>query len=223
MSFLRAKFAGSPTVVRVLPFAVFLLLTFCQGKFFEGSEYWLYLAKTLAGAWMIWEMRPFVSEMRWAFSWEAVVVGAGVCLLWVGLDNFYPKIGETAGSWNPFQEFEGAVELGWVFVIVRIAGSSIVVPPLEEVFYRSFFYRSIARADFQSVPLGHFSLTPFLVTSVVFGLVHPQQWLAGIVCGMAYQWLVIQKNRLGDAMTAHAITNLLLGIWVVWKEAWQFW
>jgi hypothetical protein len=41
---------------------------------------------------------------------------------------------------------------------------------------------------------------------------------------MAYQWLVLRKNRLGDAMTAHAITNFLLGVWVVWRggSAWKF-
>ena len=62
-----------------------------------------------------------------------------------------------------------------------------------------------------------------LITSIAFGLVHPQQWLAGILCGFAYQGLVCWKKRLGDAMTAHAITNLLLGLWVIWKNAWNFW
>ena len=45
----------------------------------------------------------------------------------------------------------------------------------------------------------------------------------GILCGFAYQGLVIWKRRLGDAITAHAITNFSLGVWVVWKGAWQFW
>jgi len=40
---------------------------------------------------------------------------------------------------------------------------------------------------------------------------------------MAFQWLVLRKNRLGDAMTAHAITNFLLGVWIVWKQDWHFW
>jgi len=66
------------------------------------------------------------------------------------------------------------------------------------------------------------SWKPFLVTSVFFGLVH-SEWLAGIICGGIYQALVIRHNRLGDAMTAHAVTNLLLGIYVVWKGQWQFW
>ena len=97
-----------------------------------------------------------------------------------------------------------------------------MVPPLEEIFYRSFLYRYIAKPDFQSVPLGQFSWTPFLATSVVFGLAH-QEWLAGILCGFAYQSLVCRKKRLGDAISAHAVTNFLLGVWIVWKGAWHFW
>jgi len=220
--FLRKQFANSPTVARVAPFVVFLLLTFCQGQFGEASRYWFYLAKTLVGAWLIWEMRPFVAEMRWAVSWEAVVVGIGVGAVWVGLNDFYPKLGKAGAVWNPYTQFgEGSV-LAWLFVAVRVLGSSLVVPPLEEVFYRSFLYRYIAKTDFQSVPLGQFAWMPFLVTAAVFGFAH-HEWLAGIFCGIAYQWLVIRKQRLGDAMTAHAITNFLLGLWVVWKGAWQFW
>ena len=220
--FLRKQFANSPTVARVAPFVVFLLLTFCQGKFFAGSEYWLYLAKILVGAWLIWEMRPFVTEMRWAVSWEAVVVGIVVCVIWVGLDEFYPKFGKAGAVWNPRAQFGEVTVAAWMFVIVRIVGSALVVPPLEEVFYRSFLYRYIAKTDFQSVRLGYFAWMPFLATAAVFGLAH-HEWFAGILCGMAYQWLVIRKQRLGDAMTAHAITNFLLGLWVVWKGAWKFW
>ena len=50
-----------------------------------------------------------------------------------------------------------------------------------------------------------------------------REWLAGILCGFAYQGLVCWKKRLGDAMTAHAITNFLLALWVVGRGAWKFW
>jgi CAAX prenyl protease-like protein len=72
------------------------------------------------------------------------------------------------------------------------------------------------------VPLNRFAWTPFLATAAVFGFSH-NEWLAGILCGAAYQWLVLRKHRLGDAMTAHAITNFLLGLWIVWRGAWHFW
>jgi hypothetical protein len=106
--------------------------------------------------------------------------------------------------------------------MMRFAGSSIVVPPLEEVFFRSFLYRWIVTPDFETEPLGVFAWRPLVIVAVLFGVEH-QQWVAGILCGFAYQWLVIRNKRLGDAITAHAITNVLLGVWVVTRGAWSFW
>ena len=219
---LIGKLLAKPAVARVAPFAIFLALTVCQGKFGAASACWVYLAKTLVGAWLVWEIRPLVSEMRWAFSWEAVVVGVGIFAVWVGLDPFYPKMSGTGTTGNPSEVFGQNSALAWFFIAIHVMGMTFVVPPLEEVFYRSFLYRYVARQDFLSVPLSRFLTWPFLVTVVAFGLSH-NEWLAGILCGAAFQWLVLRKNRLGDAMTAHAITNFLLGIWIVWRGAWHFW
>jgi CAAX protease family protein len=232
---LKNIFAGSPAAARVAPFFVFLALTFCQGKFGAASAYWFYFAKTFAGAWLIFEMRPFVLEMRWAFSWEAMVVGVGIFAIWVGIsgewttqNSLWGKIGlahspiAPSKFWNPGEQFGENSPLAWLFILTRILGSTFVVPPLEEVFYRSFLYRYIASHNFLSVPLNQFLPLPFFATALIFGFSH-NEWLAGILCGAAFQWLVLRKNRLGDAMTAHAITNFLLGVWVVWKGAWHFW
>ena len=219
---LRQKLAAAPALARVLPFAIFLALTGCQGKFFAGSEYWFYLAKTVVGAWLIWQIRPLVAEMRWKISWAAVAVGVAVFAVWVGLDAFYPKLGRAGAAWNPHLQFGENSALAWLFILTRLVGSALIVPPLEEVFYRSYVYRALAGRDFQSVPLNHFAWLPFLVTAAVFGFSH-YEWLAGILCAFAYQGLVLRQNRLGDAIAAHAITNLLLGLWIVWKHDWHFW
>lgn len=235
MNPLLKRFESSPLLARVAPFVVFVALTFLQGKLGPGSAYWMYLAKTVVGAWLVWQMWPLVAEMRWKFGWEAVGVGVAVFVVWVGLDGLYPSLNKllsyvgiaeskeaAAHGWNPHAHFGEGAAMAWLLIGVRVLGSALVVPPLEEVFYRSFLYRYITRPDFQSVPLGRFGWVPFLVTSAVFGFAH-YEWLAGILCGFAYQGLVCRKKRLGDAMTAHAITNFLLGVWVVWKGAWHFW
>jgi uncharacterized protein len=222
MGLLRKQLGASPVAARVAPFVVFLVLTFLQGQFGEASRYWFYLAKTLVGVWLIWEMRPLVTEMRWAWSWEALAAGVAVFAIWVGLDSFYPKLGTPSAPWNPHTQFGANSSLAWFFIVVRIVGSSLVVPPLEEAFYRSFLYRYMVRTDFLSMPLNQFHGLSLVVMAVIFGFSH-SEWLAGILCGLAYQALVLRKNRLGDAMTAHAITNFLLGLWVVWKGDWHFW
>jgi uncharacterized protein len=223
MHFLRKKFEGSPEYARVAPFAAFVVLTALQGQLGEDSRYWIYLLKTIVGAWLVWEMWPFVQEMRWRVSWEAISVGVAVCAIWVGLDGLYPRLSKADAVWTPMKQFGQGSPVAWFYIVVRVLGSSIVVPPLEEVFYRSFLYRYFVKLDFLSMPLGQFHALSFVVTSAIFGLMHPDRWLAGILCGLAYQWLTIRKNRLGDAMTAHGITNFLLGIWVLWKGDWSFW
>src|SRR6267142_786181 len=80
MFFLKKKFENSPELARVVPFGVFVVLTYAQEKLGlgEDAKYGLYLVKTLVGAWLILEVRPFVEEMRWKLSWEAVVVGVAI-------------------------------------------------------------------------------------------------------------------------------------------------
>jgi len=221
MRILTKTFAN-PVYARALPFLIFVVLTACQGRFGAASAYWFYLAKTLVGAWLIFEMRPLVSEMRWAISWEAIAVGVLIFAVWVGFEGHYPKIFKSPSTGNPATVFATGSALPWFFNAVHIVGMTLVVPPLEEVFYRSFIYRYIASPNFLAVPLNRFQPLPFCATALVFGFSH-NEWLPGILCGAAYQWLVIHKNRLGDAMAAHAITNFLLGIYIVWHGQWQLW
>lgn len=235
MNFFGRKIVSSPLLVRVLPFGAFLLLTFLQDHTGETGRYWIYAGKCLFGAGILWWVWPHVTEMRWKFSLAALGVGLGVLAVWVGLDPFVPKQNELwswigfselsptpSRPWNPFAQFGDDGPRAWFFVGARILGSTLVVPPLEEVFYRSFMYRWIAKPVFQSLPLGHFSMKPFLLTALIFGFAH-NEWLAGILCGGAYQALICWKKNLGEAMAAHAVTNFLLGIYIVSRGAWHFW
>jgi hypothetical protein len=197
-------------------------LTLLQSGFGGSSRFWVYALKTAVGALLIWLTRPLVAEMRWRFSWEALAAGTLVALLWVGLDPLYPKLTSNPAPWNPMSQFGASSTLAYSFILVRILGSTLVVPPLEEVFYRSFVYRYLANPDFESVPLRGFRWVPFIVTCALFGSAH-HEWLAAVLCAGVYQTLVCWRGRLDDAMSAHAITNLLLGLWVVWQGAWHFW
>ncbi|MED5381426.1 MAG: CAAX prenyl protease-related protein [Verrucomicrobiota bacterium] len=228
MKGLTGKLQASPLLARVLPFVIFLVLTACQGSLGQESHYWIYAAKCVVGAWLVWATWPLVAEMRWAVSLEALFAGTLVFVIWVALDVPYPKLSQPDDSWNLPAHLGAAPAMVWFFAGVRITGSTLLVPLLEEVFYRSFLYRYIVAPNWIYTPHNQFNAKAFLVTSVIFGLTH-QHWLAGVACGMIYQLLVIRTNRIGDAITAHAITNFLLGLWVVthgfgfMEKQWHFW
>jgi uncharacterized protein len=222
---LRQQLEVSPIRARALPYILIVVLTSVQDSAAGPARYWLYLLKMLVGLWCIWEMRSLVPEMRWALSWEAVVAGVGVFAIWVFLDPYYPKSSFlfTQGEpWNPMKQFGEGSAMGLFFVAVRTFGSALIVPPIEEAFYRSFLYRYFVRIEFTEMSFKQLHWLSLIVTSALFGLVH-FQWLAGFLCGLIFQYLVIRKNRLGDAMTAHAITNFLLGVWIYWRNDWKFW
>jgi len=234
------RWLAMPEIPRALPFVLFVGLGALQGKLFDGSEYWVYAFKTIVVGALLWWLRGYLPEMKWAFSWSAVVVGIAIAALWIGLEGVVPTLAELWGAgtrvvtgqipepsaanepWHPVAYFSSNPALGWAFLAIRVVGRSLVVPALEEVFYRSFFYRSIAAARFNEVPLGIWHATAFVITSLVFGLAHPDQWLAAVVCGAAYQLLVVKKKRLGDAMLAHATTNLIISGYAIWTGQWQF-
>lgn len=225
MNLLREKLSASPIHARVVPYVLILVLTTLQDSFGEEARYWIYFGKMIVGAWCIWEMRSLVPEMKWAFSFEAVIAGIAVAAIWIFLDPYYPKfelLFKMGEPWNPFKQFGDGSGRSWFFFWVRTLGSAIIIPPLEEVFYRSFLYRYCVRTDFLNMPFSRFHPTSFIVISLLFGLVH-FQWIGGVLCGMIFQALVIRKNRLGDAMLAHGITNFLLGLWIYWKGDWKFW
>jgi hypothetical protein len=234
------QWLATPEVPRALPFVLFLLIGSFQGKGFAGSEYWLYAAKTLSIGALLWILRGYLPEMRWSFKVEAVVVGLGIAVLWIGLDGRIPSLGDlwdlgnkwitgktpvpakAETPWNPVEFFSGAPALGWGFVAIRVLGRSLVVPPLEEVFYRSFLYRYLIQPKFTDLPLGVWQATAFIVTSLLFGFSHPGQWLPAVICGAAYQALVVRNGRIGDAMLAHATTNLVISVYAIATHQWQF-
>jgi hypothetical protein len=236
----RPSLLAMPEMPRVLPFVIFLLVGALAGKTFAGSEYWMYAAKTIGVGALIWFWRRRIPELRWAFSVEAVVVGVAIAVLWLGLSGHIPSIGRiwdlirqaTGGPaapppkplevWNPVVHFAGQPLLGWAFVMIRVLGRSLVVPALEEVFYRSFMYRFIIKAEFESVAHSTFHLGAFAATSAFFGLSHTDHWVPGLLCGMSYQWLVLRKGRLGDAVVAHAITNLIISGYAIGTGRWEF-
>jgi uncharacterized protein len=212
----------SPIAVRVLPFAALALLTLLRGQWGDVAQYWIYSLEIAAGAIVLLRMRPYIREMQWRFSWEAAAVGGAVFLVWVGLDGHYPFIVMRDSTFNPERTFGSGSPMTLAFISVRLLGSSFIVPPIEEIFYRSFLHRYLIKSDFLKIPLDHFEWLAFVISAVIFGISH-HEWLPGILCGFAYQGLIIRKKRLGDAISAHAITNFLLGLWIIFRKAYFFW
>lgn len=148
----------------------------------------------------------------------AVMVGALVFVLWINLDRA-PFAFSGGAGFDPRAD-DGRIV--WPLALMRSAGATLVVPVMEELFWRSLVMRRLDGPDFLALHPRACSAMAWIGSSVVFGFEHTL-WFAGIVAGAAYAWLYRRDGNLWSAIVAHAITNLMLAIWVLRTANWQFW
>lgn len=130
--------------------------------------------------------------------------------------------GYMAAAGSAVGNFYAPSVCGWPLALVRLAGSAFVISVAEEFFWRGFLYRWIQNVDFLKVDPGRLAWPAFLGTAALFGAEHTE-WLAGILCGLAYGALYVRSRDIWAVAIAHAVTNLLLGLYVFAVGAYQFW
>ena len=93
---------------------------------------------------------------------------------------------------------------------------------MEELFWRSFLLRWLQRHDFLRVSPREVGWVALLVTTALFAVEH-NRWFAGAVAGAVYAVLYTRSGNLWMPIVAHAVTNGMLGVWIIATESWQFW
>lgn len=213
--------------IRILPFGAYLLFIVIAdvlARLGVGAAplRWLYpvkIAVVVALLALFWRRYHELAVVRLPprRALIALAVGVGVLVLWVSLNADWMIVGSAPG----FDPRDGG-RIDRLLVGVRIAGAALVVPIMEELFWRSFLMRWVDATNFESVDPAQLSIKSFLITTVLFGFEH-NQWLAGIVAGAAYSLLYKRHRNLWSPILAHAVTNGLLGLWVVWTGEWSYW
>lgn len=213
--------------LRILPFAVYVFFIVAGDLLARagapaGVLRWLYPVKVALVAIVLalfWRRYTELKRFRLSTTTlvTAIVTGLVVLALWIRLDAGWMIVGSSSG-YDP--RVDGQID--WLLVVIRIAGAALVVPVMEELFWRSFLMRWVDSVDFESVEPSQLSLKSFAITVLLFGFEH-NLWLAGVVAGAAYGWLYMRHRTLWSPIIAHAITNGLLGLWVVSTGNWSYW
>jgi uncharacterized protein len=212
------SYQKSSCIPYIFPFALFAVCIYV-GLLFNISQRFMYPVKTvLVASSLIYFWNAYKQEIRFSFSWLPVISGILVFFIWVVFEGMYPQIGHS--EFNPYDYASG---YGVYFIITfRLIGATLVVPLMEELFWRSFALRFAIKSDFKSVPLGQFSWFSFIFISILFGLEH-ERWLVGIFAGMVYSGTLYRSKNLFDPILSHTITNFLLGMYVLLTHQWSFW
>lgn len=223
-----AGWFGRPSTARILPFAIYMgfvaVADLLQRFGWSADDLrWLYAVKIGAVLAALFAYRRTYSELAWRTMGvnvivQSFVVGIVVLALWINLDAAWMLAGESAG----FNPTDAAGRIDWTLVAIRIAGAALVVPVMEELFWRSFLLRWIHDRQFLKVYPNQVGIAALVISSVLFGVEH-NQWFAGVVAGLGYGLLYMRTGNLWAPILAHAVTNGLLGSWIVGTGAWTYW
>jgi exosortase E/protease (VPEID-CTERM system) len=212
--------ASLSTTTCLLPFLVLTAVTMLMQAFTSGFDVF-YPVRVIATAAVLWYLRHDLPWRTCRIAPEAVLIGAVAFAIWMLLTPG-PAASSAAAtvSQNPLH-----LSQPWqtFWLLFRLAGSTVTVPIAEELFFRGFITRRCISADADSVPIGQFSWFSFLVSSVSFGVLHGDAWLAGVVVGMLFAGALYRRRALFDAVVAHATTNALLSGYVIATGSWSQW
>ena len=214
--------------VRVAPFALFMVLLAIRGALPADGGFdprWVYGLGVLLVGGLLWMLRREYGELarqNWPDWPEAVLaagMGAVVFWLWIALDAPWMQLSTATAVFRPL---DAQGQLMWPLVAARLAGAVLLVPVMEELFWRSFLMRWIESATFEAVDPMRIGPKAIVLSTFVFMLAHTL-WLASIVAGLAYVWLYRRTGKLWVAVIAHAVTNGALGLWVLLTGNWALW
>ncbi len=224
------------SLAAVAPYVVWMALLFALPA--TAASYALRTA--LAAFLLVCSCRVLVPALRpWSFAslpktlLSGLSLGALVAFLWIFPERFAlyrdttlfsllsPPL-PTAHCPLPTVSPYDPATCGWPLTLVKVFGSAFVIAPIEEIFFRSFLYRSLQRGPWLDTDPRRFDCSAFLWMVALFALEHHTRLLAGAMAGAFYGFLAV-RHGLASAILAHVTTNLLLALYVLSTGSWALW
>jgi len=158
---------------------------------------------------------------------SSIGLGLAVFVVWIAPDALIP-------GWRSQWLFQNSVtghittsippaELTPLMLALRLGRAALLVPIIEELFWRGWLPRWLQNSQFARIPLGQYTSFAFWTTAVLFAAEHGPFWEVGLVCGIIYNWWMRRTRSLGDLMLVHGVTNLALSVYVIATGRWTFW
>jgi CAAX prenyl protease-like protein len=195
----------------------------------------VYTAKIVLTVLAMLFVLPGYRTFPFSIHWEALAVGVLGAIAWILLcewkleDKLYPMLNMSElvdltrrPGFNPLEQMKETPLLAYGFLAVRLFGLVVVVAIMEEFFLRGFVMRMFVDFDYwEEVPFGKVNDFALLAGTLVPVLTHPaSELLAVVVWFSAVTWLMLRRKNIWDCVAAHAVTNLILGVYVVFSGSW---
>lgn len=216
----RIRAARNPVAPYLVPLLAILLASMLSRAISDGAFERFYGLRLLAAAAALWCYRNEYRTLEWRAGWLPAALGALVFALWIAAERLnappHPSpIPSALAAMSPIAR--GA------WLAPRVIGAAVTVPIAEELAFRAFLLRRLTSRDFESVDPRRPTLLALVISSLVFGALHGNRWIAGAIAGALYALAYARRGRISDAILAHAVTNALLAALVLASGNWDLW
>ena len=182
----------------------------------EGGSQGLYVLKVIAVLIPLWIYRNVYIEFIEKVSLLSVIVGILIGVIWIVTDT---KRSEISGLEIWLNTLPMWAFTGWL--ILRVIGTTILIPIAEELAFRNYLYRAFAARRFETIQLNQFSWLALIGSSILFGALHSGRFVEATIAGAIYALLMIRTNRMSDPIAAHMASNIVIAFWAIIMGQWS--
>lgn len=235
----------SAAAAHAAPLVVFMLVTELAGLvrvensalpwYRSAPEHWVYPLQCVIVGTLLFLFRRHYKLTPWRGLGLAALLAAVGIAVWVLPASLY--VPDQPGWWHWLgigprdKGFDPHVftphSAAWfTTIILRFIRMVVIVPFVEELFWRGFLMRYVQAGDheFTSVPFGRHTWKAFWIVTIAVTLVHqPEDYLGAFVWGSLMYLLCVRSKSLGACVFMHALGNLILGLYVLETRQWGFW
>jgi exosortase E/protease (VPEID-CTERM system) len=195
------------------PFAA-LMAARIAAALFGPEAYWAGVVAMIAPALALAAWRKTIAPLISGKIVESAAIGLVVGLLWVLTE---PAGGEGAlGGWLASLPDADAA----IWLAMRLTGFVLIVPLAEELAFRGYLHRVLAKRRFEEAAPAAFGWAAFLITSLLFGAMHGR-WLAGALAGGAFALALYRSKSLAGPIAAHIAANGFIAVWALTAQSWD--
>ncbi len=210
----------------VAPFIAFLALLAIDHALNPPTRFFYPLRFVIVSGLLLTLSRPYLA-LRPALPLASILAGAAVFAIWVAPDLLFGYrhfwLFENSLTGKTAISISGEAQRSLPFLILRVTTSVVLVPLLEELFWRGWMMRWLIDPAFTRVRFGAYKPLAFWLVAVFFASEHGPYWEVGLAAGVVYNWWAVRTKSLADCILAHAVTNGILSAYVLLTGQWQYW
>jgi len=216
-----------PSLPYVLPFASFMAFLAIQ-NYASLPPSIDYPVRVIVLSVILFVFSRHVIDLRSSHLLASVILGVAVFVIWIGPDLLIPGYRQHWLFQNAILGRIGTpvaeqVLTAPVVLWTRIFRAVVLVPIIEELFWRAWLMRWLISPRFEQIKLGAYAPMAFWITAALFASEHGPYWDVGLITGVIYNWWMVRTRSLGDCILVHAVTNACLCGYVVATKHWEYW